>query len=156
MIQRTEVSSYLYRSPVVARTVKYKLITLSNLTEGTMTVFGIMVDTCLKALGTDSIQLQFVKRVCTWGKINKPTLDRLALELFAFSGFETLCYDNTVLANNNIENKKYKQKNVICKLALRSKNLNCQNCVWNTWTCVWFSVGTIAWNCNVVRHKTLR
>jgi hypothetical protein len=74
-------------SPFVARAVKYMIMTLRNLTEGTKTVFGIMVETCLKTFGTDSIQLQLVKRVCTCGKTNKPNLDRLALERFAFSGF---------------------------------------------------------------------
>jgi hypothetical protein len=64
----------------------------------------------LKILGTGNIQLWLVKRACTRGKINKPTLDHLALEHFAFSGVEALFYDTTVLANSNKENKKYKQK----------------------------------------------
>lgn len=54
--------------------------------------------------------MQVVKRVCTFGSINKPNLVRLALERFAFRGVETLCNDTTVLAKSNKENMKYKPK----------------------------------------------
>jgi len=48
----------------VYRTFETTHVKLYNLTEGT-TVFGVMVDTCLKTFGKDDILLQFVKRVFT-------------------------------------------------------------------------------------------
>ena len=65
----------------------------------------------LKTFGKDNIQLQFVKRVFTCGKMNKQALDRPALDRFTFSGVETFRYDTRVLVvNSNKENKKYKRK----------------------------------------------